>query len=68
MSIKTILIIDDEPDILDILSLTLQRMNLATLTASNCQEAIALIDKKEEIDVCLTDMSLPDGPLIYTGA
>ncbi len=61
MSIDTILIIDDEPDILDILTLTLERMNLATLTAGNCTEALALIDKKDNIDVCLTDMSLPDG-------
>lgn len=60
MSINTVLIIDDEPDILDILTLTLERMNLLTLTASNCNEARALIDKKD-IDVCLTDMSLPDG-------
>lgn len=60
MSLKTVLIIDDEPDILDVLSLTLERMNLLTLTAGSCGEARALLEKKD-IDLCLTDMNLPDG-------
>ena len=60
MSLKSVLIIDDEPDILDIISLTLERLNLEALTAGNCSEAINLL-KRKHIDLCLTDMNLPDG-------
>lgn len=60
MSLKSILIIDDEPDILDIISLTLERLNLIALTAGNCSEAINLL-KRKQVDLCLTDMNLPDG-------
>lgn len=60
MSLNNILIIDDEPDILDILSLTVERLNLEALTAGNCTEAFELL-KRKHVDLCLTDMNLPDG-------
>ena len=60
MSLKSILIIDDEPDILDIISLTIERLNLKALTAGNCSEAFSLL-KHKKVDLCLTDMNLPDG-------
>jgi len=60
MSLKSILIIDDEPDILDIISLTIERLNLEALTAGNCSEALSLL-KRKHVDLCLTDMNLPDG-------
>jgi len=60
MSLKSILIIDDEPDILDIISLTIERLNLEALTAGNCSEALNLL-KRKHVDLCLTDMNLPDG-------
>jgi len=60
MSLKSILIIDDEPDILDIISLTIERLNLEALTAGNCSEALSLL-KHKQVDLCLTDMNLPDG-------
>ena len=60
MSLKSVLIIDDEPDILDIISLTIERLNLEALTAGNCAEALSLL-KHKHVDLCLTDMNLPDG-------
>jgi len=55
-----VLIVDDEPDLLELLELTLSRMGLDTSRAENVAEAIRLLDK-ESFDLCLTDMRLPDG-------
>ena len=55
-----ILIVDDEPDIREVLELTLGRMNLETRSASNIEEARHLMEDFK-FDLCLTDMRLPDG-------
>jgi two-component system, NtrC family, response regulator PilR len=56
----TVLIVDDEPDLLELVSLTLSRMNLQTRTAPDAGTARRLL-KSEQFDLCLTDMRLPDG-------
>ncbi len=56
----TVLVIDDEPDLCELLSITLQRMNLSPRTAASVAEAQRLL-KTERFDLCLTDMQLPDG-------
>ncbi len=56
----TVLIVDDEPDLLELLSLTLRRMNLRARTAPDVSTAQRLL-KGEPFDLCLTDMRLPDG-------
>ncbi|HEX4884912.1 MAG TPA: response regulator, partial [Casimicrobiaceae bacterium] len=55
-----VLVIDDEPDLLELLELTLSRMGLDTTRAESVGEAIRLLDR-EPYDLCLTDMRLPDG-------
>ncbi len=55
-----VLVIDDEPDLLELLELTLSRMGLDTIRAESVGEAIRLLDR-EPFDLCLTDMRLPDG-------
>jgi two-component system, NtrC family, response regulator PilR len=55
-----VLIVDDEPDLLELVSLTLSRMNLDTRTAPDLNTARRLL-KSERFDLCLTDMRLPDG-------
>jgi two-component system response regulator PilR (NtrC family) len=55
-----ILIVDDEPDILELLEITLARMGHDVMAAENLQQAKALIDR-ETFHFCLTDMKLPDG-------
>ena len=60
MSTHLALIIDDEPDIRELLEMTLGRMNINTRSAANLAEAHALL-KSEKFDICLTDMRLPDG-------
>jgi len=60
MSTHQALIVDDEPDIRELLELTLGRMHINTRSASDLKEALALL-ATEKFDVCLTDMRLPDG-------
>jgi len=55
-----VLVIDDEPDLLELLELTLSRMGLDTTRAQSVAEAIRLLDG-QPFDLCLTDMRLPDG-------
>ncbi len=54
------LIIDDEPDILELLTITLTRMGLDCVSAKNISQALKLIES-QDFDICLTDMRLPDG-------
>lgn len=61
MSTKTVLIVDDEPDILELLDITLSRMGLNTLSAADLGEARGFLDGANPPDLCLTDMKLPDG-------
>ena len=60
MSDKRALIVDDEPDIRELLEITLGRMGLDTASAADLAYARTLLDE-EDFDVCLTDMRLPDG-------
>ena len=60
MSTHLALVVDDEPDIRELLELTLGRMNIETRSAADLKQARALLDR-EHFDVCLTDMRLPDG-------
>ena len=60
MNKSRVLIVDDEADIRELLSLTLQRMGLDIDCAANEFEAIQLM-QKHNYDLCLTDMRLPDG-------
>jgi two-component system, NtrC family, response regulator PilR len=55
-----VLVVDDEPDLLELVSLTLSRMSLKTRTAADIGSARRLL-RSERFDLCLTDMRLPDG-------
>ena len=54
------LVIDDEPDLCELLALTLDRMQIDTQTCGDiaCAKKNLL---ETEFDLCLTDMRLPDG-------
>jgi two-component system response regulator PilR (NtrC family) len=54
------LVIDDEPDICELLSLTLGRMDIDTESAGDVGGAKDLLGS-QQFDLCLTDMRLPDG-------
>ena len=57
---RSVLIVDDEEDILELLELTLLKMGLDVERASSVKEAIKKV-KDGPFDLCLTDMRLPDG-------
>ena len=57
---RTVLIVDDEADILELLELTLLRMGLEVERASGVKEALERL-QSQAFDLCLSDMRLPDG-------
>ena len=57
---RSALIVDDERDIRELLTLTLGRMGLRIDTAANLGEARELLGRNT-YDLCFTDMRLPDG-------
>lgn len=59
-SSPTILIVDDEPDIIELLELTLARMGMEVFSATCISEAKALL-QSHKFKLCFTDMRLPDG-------
>ena len=56
---KRALVVDDEPDIRDLLSITLGRMDIAVDTAGDHATAVRKLGG-ESYDLVLTDMRLPD--------
>ena len=60
MATHTALVIDDEPDIRELLELTLGRMDIDTHSAADLKQARQLL-AQHHFDLCLTDMRLPDG-------
>ena len=60
MTKYTALIVDDEPDIRELLEITLTRMGITTLTAPDLTSARKLLEQNAT-HLCLTDMNLPDG-------
>ncbi len=55
-----VLLVDDEPDILELLEFALRKMGLEADRAGNVREALAKLAARR-YDLCLTDMRMPDG-------
>jgi two-component system response regulator PilR (NtrC family) len=55
-----VLVVDDEPDLCELLSITLRRMDLDPHTASTVAAAQRML-RADRYELCLTDMQLPDG-------
>jgi two-component system, NtrC family, response regulator PilR len=55
-----VLVVDDEPHIIELLELTLLRMGLEVERATNVREALQCLDTNT-YNLCLTDMRMPDG-------
>jgi two-component system response regulator PilR (NtrC family) len=60
MAIKNALVVDDEPDIRELLEITLLRMGIETTCAANIKDACQHLTE-QSFNLCLTDMNLPDG-------
>ena len=60
MSKPAVLVVDDEPDLTELVALTLERMKLEVCVASDLAQARSQFGRRR-FDLCLTDMRLPDG-------
>ncbi|GIK35077.1 MAG: type 4 fimbriae expression regulatory protein PilR [Gammaproteobacteria bacterium] len=60
MSRPLALVVDDEPDIRELLTITLQRMDIDTRSCGDVASAKAQL-RGGDFQLCLTDMRLPDG-------
>jgi two-component system cell cycle sensor histidine kinase/response regulator CckA len=57
---ETLLVVDDEPDVLSFLRLMLEAEGYRVLTAANAEEALALFGKhRDEIQLLFSDLGLP---------
>lgn len=54
------LIVDDEPDLCELLAITLERMQIDAETCGDVSTARSLLGERD-FQICLTDMRLPDG-------
>ncbi len=60
MQSASALVVDDEPDIRELLELTLGRMGIETVSAPDLDSARRILERRT-FGLCLTDMRLPDG-------
>ncbi len=60
MSEREVLIVDDEPDIRELLEITLGRMDIPSVAVENLEQARRVLEQRS-FALCLTDMRLPDG-------
>jgi two-component system response regulator PilR (NtrC family) len=60
MSKHRALVVDDEPDIRELLEITLERMNVDVVTSGDVASATREL-RAGNFDLCFTDMRLPDG-------
>ena len=58
--VARVLLVDDEPDILELLEMAMLKMGLEVDKAANLQEALLKLAARH-YDLCLTDMRMPDG-------
>jgi two-component system response regulator PilR (NtrC family) len=60
MSRPAALVVDDEPDLCELLAMTLERMQIRTDTCGDVRSARQML-RDGNYQLCLTDMRLPDG-------
>jgi DNA-binding NtrC family response regulator len=59
---ETILVVEDEPDLLELVAQVLQARGYTVLGAGTARQALELwTERKGSIDLLLTDMTIPDG-------
>lgn len=56
-----VLVVDDEPDIVEFLKLDFEDAGFEVFSASGGDQAIAFLDKDSDIGVVVTDMKMPKG-------
>ncbi|RXK11932.1 two-component system response regulator [Halarcobacter mediterraneus] len=59
LRLMKLLFVEDEEDLIDIISDTLNKLNVQYLTASNGEEALKIIDDNPDITMIITDINMP---------
>lgn len=57
---RVVLVVDDEPLILDLTSSMLEELGCEVVTAGSAYEALQVLDRHERIDLLVTDIQMPD--------
>ncbi|MEN9560491.1 MAG: hypothetical protein RLZZ502_1702, partial [Pseudomonadota bacterium] len=65
MPSPTVLVVDDEPDLLLLIELTLSKLGLKVVKADSFRQAKKILDQhargEQKFDLCISDMNLGDG-------
>jgi PAS domain S-box-containing protein len=59
--IETVLIVEDEPDLIDVAAALFRSMGYEVLTAGNAKDALTILERKPDTDVLFTDVMMPGG-------
>ena len=54
-----LLFVEDEEDLVEIISDTLKKLDANFLTAKNGEVALSLIEENKDIDIIITDINMP---------
>jgi signal transduction histidine kinase len=58
---ETILVVEDNPDVLEVTAATLEALGYRVLSARTGPEALAVLERGEAIDLLFTDVVMPQG-------
>lgn len=58
---KTILVVDDEPEVRNSTALLLETLGFRIVQAENARSAVVALEENEGVDLLFTDMVLPGG-------
>jgi signal transduction histidine kinase len=58
---ETILVVEDEDDVREVASATLERLGYRTVVARDAREALAILDGSGGLDLLFTDFVMPNG-------
>jgi CheY-like chemotaxis protein len=55
----TVLIVDDDPDVLDVLSSMLEDLGCEVVCARGGAEALETLDRNDDVSILITDINMP---------
>lgn len=61
MELESVLIVEDETDLMDVASELFRSMGYEVITASNGTDALDILERKAHIDILFTDVMMPNG-------
>jgi len=61
MELESVLIVEDEADLMDVASELFRSMGYEVITASNGTDALDILERKAHVDILFTDVMMPNG-------